>query len=418
MPARKLPAWTSEEVAILSDVYPRAGIQGAADALPDRGRHAIYAKASKLQLRSPVVSDAPKPKLQSARLEEAIRLREVERWSFARIGAALGVCEASACNAVMIALCPRQGFTPAARDEQGQLKPEGLERLRLLLRKRLKAIDIQLRLGVSASCISEQRRRYEQDLKARGKAPLPPPGGGEPYSGVNLPVAKRRAVEQLLLDGFGAKKVSEKTGVSNTSVGRIRNRLIRRLARRGQTLPGCDADGVRHVQRDSTRHIPPGDIAELHRRLLAGEPVQRAARACFIGQSSAYRIRDRLAAELAADGRQPLPAVRRGSDPAYGAGACEAAALPGGARSIYRFRQLCRKHPRAEAEAILRGELGAEQVTRAAEEERRRKAEAARPRSFEEQLARVAAGARLVARTPLRRADPNFTLGGVATGAL
>ena len=37
-----------------------------------------------------------------------------------------------------------------------------------------------------------------------------------------------------------------------------------------------------------------------------------------------------------------------------------------------------------------------------------------RPLSFEEQLAAVARGARIVAVIPIRKADPDFTLGGVS----
>ncbi len=146
---------------------------------------------------------------------------------------------------MLIALCPRKGFIPAQRDQFGRLTPEGMDRLRLALRKGMKAVDIQLRLGVSASCIAEQRRRYRADLKARGMAPMPMVGGGQRYSGVPVSRDERQAVEALLLQGYGSKKIEQRTGISNTSVGRIRNRLIRRLARRGECLPGCDVKGRR-----------------------------------------------------------------------------------------------------------------------------------------------------------------------------
>src|SRR3546814_17712182 len=75
--------------------------------------------------------------------------------------------------------------------------PEEIERMRLMLRKGLKGVEIQLRLGVSAACVSEQRRKYRADLKARDKAPLPPPGNGEQYSGARYSKAKRRAVDDV-----------------------------------------------------------------------------------------------------------------------------------------------------------------------------------------------------------------------------
>ncbi len=59
MARAKAPAWTSEEIAILDDMFPREGINGAADALPDRSWRAINVMASKRGLRSPVVGQAP-----------------------------------------------------------------------------------------------------------------------------------------------------------------------------------------------------------------------------------------------------------------------------------------------------------------------------------------------------------------------
>lgn len=88
MPRAKSPAWTSAEIAILDHAFPREGLNGASDALPDRSWTAINCMASKRGLKSPVVGKAPEPKLQGERLEEAIRLREADGWSFARIVAA------------------------------------------------------------------------------------------------------------------------------------------------------------------------------------------------------------------------------------------------------------------------------------------------------------------------------------------
>ena len=413
MPRAKSPAWTSEERAVLIELYPALGLNGVADALPDRSWQAIYVMANKLGLRTVCTAKAPEPKLQGQRLEEAIRLREVEGWSFARIGAHMGVAEASACNAVLIALCPRKGFRPAERDATGRLTPEGLERLRYALRKGMKGLDIQLRLGVSASCVAEQRRRYQADLKARDKAPLPPPGAGAAYSGVKVAVAKKREVEGLLLEGFGAKRVTAQTGVSNTTVGRIRNRLVKRLARKGECLPGCDLAGRRiGAAKASTNYIPPESITALRERLLAREPVARAARALGIGGCSAYRIRNQLAAELAAQG-ETLPAPNRlGRSAEARRLAREASWLPAG--MLRRFRQLAAEIGPDAAKAQIVAEIAADKAAVIAA----RQAEAARPKSFEEQLERVRNGAKIITITPLRRPGPMMTLGGVATGAL
>ena len=150
MPAPKALPWTRAEVAILRELYPRGGISAVGESLPGRTWKAIHQKAFKLGLQCVSVSVAPEPRLQGADLERAIQLREECNWSFARIGAELGYCEASVCNAVLIALCPRKGFTPAQRDHLGVLTPEGIGRLRYALKKGLKGVDIQLRLGISA----------------------------------------------------------------------------------------------------------------------------------------------------------------------------------------------------------------------------------------------------------------------------
>lgn len=412
MPAHKSPPWSSQETAILVDIYPREGINGAADALADRSWHAIEQRAHKLGLRSPIVGNAPKPVLAGERLEEAIRLREVEGWSFARIGATMQCSEAAACNAVLIALCSRKGFRPAARDATGRLTAESVERLRMMLKKGLKGVDIQLRLGLSAGRIAEERRRYRRDLAARGKAPLPAPGAGAAYSGVKLSRAAIREVEALLEQGFGAAKVTARTGVSNTSVGRIRNRLIKRLARRGETLAGCDREGRRiSAAKESRRFIPPEAIATLKHRLKLGDPVARAARDLGIGGSSAYRIRDEIVAELALAG-ETLPRVdHRTTNERDGARAANW--LP--SAKLQRYRELTLDHGLTEAKRLLVAEIEAERIADA----EARRAERQRPRTFEEQLERVARGeVGLVAKIPLRRPGYAGTLGGIATAAL
>lgn len=401
MPMPKAPPWTAEERAILAELYPSEGLNGVTDALPERSWAAIQQMAHKMGLKTAMVGFAPKAKLQGERLAEAVRLREVEQWSFARIGATFGVSEAGACNAVMIELCVKSGHRPASRDQFGRMLPEEIDRLRMMLRKGLKGVDIQLRMGISASRIAEERRRYNRELKANGKALLPPPGGGEAYSGVKVSKAQRTEVERLFQQGLGTAKISERTGVSKTTCTRLRNRLVRRLGRKGLTLEGCDARGTRHTQSESARFITASQREALRKLLLDGWPVIRAARYVVIGGSSAYRIRDELAAELAMAGKPPmkprLPGKSRDGltvSPFW---------PPAGVRQIYAFRQLLATMSFDDAKAHWRQD---------------RRAEAVRPKTFEEQLAAVRAGAKLITRQPIRKADPTYTLGGVATGAL
>lgn len=402
----KALAWTPQEIAILQDVFPGGGINAAADALPDRSWQAINVMASKLGIRSGRVGAAPKARLQGDQLEEAIRLREDDGWSFEKIGLKFGVSESSARNAVLIALCPRKGFTPAQRDASGRLTAEGMERLHLALRKGVKAVDIQMRLGLSAERVAEERRRYQRDLKLRGKAPLPPAGAGLDYSGRKIPKARSQEVEHLFMEGFGAATIVKRTGLSNTHVGRIRNALVKRLARKGQCLPGCDINGVRHVQADSVRFIREEDRAALRELLLERVSVRRAALQLGIGACSAYRIRDQLAADLSAEGKE-LPKPLRLGNRREVAAVRRASWLPKGAAWIYRYRALAREHGPDRGKAMLLDQIAEEQRT-----------SAARPRSFEEQLARVQAGARLVTVQKIHRPDPSITLGGISTGAL
>lgn len=380
MAARKSPPWERHEIAILREFYPQGGLDAVTDLLADRSWHAIHVKAHKLGLRCEKVTDAPKGKLQGDDLEEAIRLREDDKWGFARIGAKFGISEASACNAVVAALCTRRGYTPAQRDEHGRLTEEGIARLRLALKKGLKGIDIQLRLGLSAGRIAEERRRYNRDLKARGLALLPPPGGGEQYSGVRLGRTQRAEVEALLMQGLGSKKINERTGVSHTSIGRIRARLVKRLKRKGETLPGCDAQGVRHVQAESARFVPDECKAAFRALLLDAVPTRRAAELTVIGLSTAYRLRDQFALELRAEGKE-LPAPKLPGRVRGGGYPRSPDWPPRGAADIYAFRQMM-------------GELGFDAAKARWRADRRaaRQAEAVRPKSFEEQLARVARG--------------------------
>jgi hypothetical protein len=395
---RRAPRWTSAETGILREHYPQGGIAVVSGLLPHRSVYSIHVKAHKLGVRCQKEPAAPRCRIEGADLEEAIRLREEEGWSYLRIGARFGVAEISAQNAVLIALCERKGFRPAERLPNGRLAPEGLERLHYALRKGLKAVDISLRLGLSAACIAEQRRRYNADLKARGKAPLPPPGGGEVYSGAKVPPEKKKEAERLFLEGYGTKKVSEMAGVSKTVCTRVRARLIARLKRKGEVLPGCDAKGKRRVCKDSARMIPEEAKARLRALMLDRVPVRRAAMICGIGTCSAYKFRDELKADLGDAFPKPrLPGRMKPLQRELMA----AQAIP--AEHLWRFRVLVREHGDTEARRILRAEIS----------------EARRNRTFEERLAEVQAGkAKIAAVQKIRPARREAGVGSSAAACV
>lgn len=407
---RKAPPWTAEEIAILADVYPRGGLDEAADALPERSWGALTMMASKLGLKSALLGQGRTASLAGDALEEAIRQRENLGWSFEQIGAAHGVCETAAQNAVLMALCPRKGFTPAERDTNGKLLPEGRERLRAMLRDGRKGVEISLELGISVARIALERREMNAELVGQGRAALPPPGNGERYSGAKISTDVYLQVDQLLLQGYGAARISSWTDVSKVHVGRRRNKLIKSLAREGRCLPGCDAQGRRIAYKDSAAAVAEVQKSILRAELLKGTAVARAAKIAVVGESFAYDFRDALRAELARVGKE-LPPVKR---------------LGARAEAVDRPLDWL---PRKKKNLILYRrhliEAGGDQV----EAKRRtisdlmpkpapRPAASKRPLTFEEQLARVAAGARLVANVPLRRPGYDGTLGGVASGAL
>jgi hypothetical protein len=406
-------SWSPQELELLSAIYPREGIAGAMDALPARNKHAIEQKAHKLGLQSPVVADAPKLVLTGDRLEHAIALYE-QGGKFEAIAREVGCTPTATTNAILIALCPRRGFRPAERDATGRLTPESKERLRYMLKKGLKAVDIVLRLGISAARVAEERRRYNADLAARGKALLPPPGNGEQYSGVKIPAATRRAAEAGFLDGNGAPTVARRVGISVPAAKHIRTRLIKRLARQGRVLPGCDRAGRRiGAAKTSVHFIPAESCVALRERLLAREPVARAAKALGIGSCSAYRIRDALASELAAQGKELPTPIRPGRWESGRAVVQEADWLPTG--RLREFRHLVHEKGFEDAKRIILAAQEAERAAAAA----LIAAERARPKTFDEQLALIAAGkVQVVQKVALRRPDPTMTLGGIATAAL
>lgn len=407
------PRWTEAERDVLRGRYEREGAEACAAVLPGRVPAAVRQQAWKLGLRDPNPPASLRAPLKGQDLKAALAMRDAGA-SYAAIGRAFGMCEASATNAILVGQCRRGGFKPARRDSTGALILPEIKRMRALMMQGLKNRDIQLQMAVSGACVTHHRRRYEAELRAQrlGKT-LPPPGGGRNYSGRKIPAGLKREVERLLLEGHGGPRVSMLTGVSKTHVQRKRRVLIRRLARKGECLPGCDIKGRRHTQKESTRFILPASVERLKAMLIERVPVRRAAKLCAIGQSSAYRIRDELKAEMGARGEALPEPIRPGRVSAQGAR--ERAAeiwLPEGMH--YRFRALVKLHGSEQAaKAVLLDQLAAER-----EAERQRRMAEARPIAFDEQLARVRAGAAVVPVPVIRKAAPDMTLGGIGSAAL
>lgn len=402
MPRPKAPRWTPAEIAILRGHYPPGGLAAVAPLLADRSLYSIKVKVARLGIRT-MARNSRAPVLRGGNLEEAIRLR-AEGVSFLAIGARLGCSEAGATNAIKRALAERSAQRPAQRDRYGRLLPAEIERLRVLLKRGVKPCDIQRATGISASRISHERSRYDAELRAHGKAPLPPPGNGERYCGASLPRDAVRQVEQLFLEGYGSQKVAEKAGIGKTTAIRLRAKLVRRLRRSGESLPGCDASGKRLTFRESSRFILPEQKEQLRGLLMDRVPVSRAARIVGMGECSAYRLRDQWRVEGTEFPPPILPGKRKLPRSAW---------LPPGQRWACFHRALAAKHGGDEAKRIIVEGIAALGALPGAV----RRYAARQPLTFEQQLEKVRGGAAIVTRIESHRATPAGTLGGVSSRA-
>lgn len=334
----KAPAWTSAEVDILRTVYADQGLKAAAAQLPGRSRGSIYVKANTLGIHS---THHPCPEGKFRKLVDPAMSLRAAGWSYAAIAIELGVSEGTATNACLLGEGMAKGHRPIERDANHKIAPAGIERMRLMLRKGMKHRDMQIILGVGAATVTRERRAYEHYLRDNRLAPLPPPGGGERYSGVAVPKSVSKQVERLYLDGWGSATISARTGVSRTHVLRMRRKLIARLKRSGRMLTGCDAKGRRIAfNKDHPRRIPDASLDELRRLILDGEPVARAARLAIVGACTAYRIYHELKAELEANGKATPPRKPWRGNKRPASAKIEAPALPGKRSGVDRYRAL------------------------------------------------------------------------------
>ena len=144
MPARRNPDWSRAEIALLREHYPNGGLKVALEYLPSRSWHSIHMKAQKLRIRcdmTKVCGGERRCKCAGADLDTALKLRS-QGWSMAKIGAHLGFAESTITNAVLIHDCVAKGYTPAERYPNGRLTPAARERLRWMLKKGLKGVEI------------------------------------------------------------------------------------------------------------------------------------------------------------------------------------------------------------------------------------------------------------------------------------
>lgn len=380
--------WTAYEERVLRRLYPVGGAEAVQEKVK-RARTAIMQKAHMLEIPGPPkMPPALVTKLQGVNLTRALEWFDA-KVPIEEIARRLRMGAPTVQNGVMIGLARRSG-TAAERDPEGHLTPYGLEQLREALRQGWKGREIQERLGISASRVSRERKVYSAELRKTRKKALPPPGAGVPYCGVKVAPAKKREVARLFLEGFGTAKISEQTGVSKTVCLRVRAALVKRLRRKGQCLPGCDAKGVRRVIKESVHFVKSEQVEALRKLLLDRVPVQAAAKIVGMGASRAYVERDRLAGDLREQGKE-LPPPRRMGKKAY--------PVPEGTLQ--------------EAKAKIVETGGDPERARRIMLEERCLAEAKGDPALEAQIQKLLAGATLSRALPVRAAGPDQTLGGV-----
>ncbi len=213
------------------------------------------------------------------------------------------------------------------------------------------------------------------------------------------------------MNGHGAPRIATMTGVSKTHVQRRRRKLITRLKRKGECLPGCDASGRRIAYKDSLANVSDTQKKIVRVELMRGTPVARAAKIAVIGSSFAYKLRDELKDELERAGKA-LPPIKRLGRVKAEAVDRQLDWLPKGRTNLILYRRFLAEVDgdtalarRRTIAALMPATLPVPRLNR--------------PLTFEEQLARIASGqAKIIDKIPLRRPDYAGTLGGIATAAL
>lgn len=395
--------WTNREETIVCRFYEQ-GVGEVAALLPDRTIEAIRLRAKKLGVAGAIPRGLRQP-CAAEDCDAIIGLHD-QGMGYEAIARTLGVDAQAISNAVLATECERAGFTPAERDAAGGLLAKEVQRIRDFILEGLPNVEIQRRMAVSASCVSHYRRR----LKKAGENP-PPPGKGLIYGGTQYPDDVRAQVDLHFMQGYGCAKVAELASVGVTFAKRRRLDLIKRLAAKGQCLPGCDIEGRRTQVRESASFLTPQQKVDMEWLYLAGWPVAPAADYLGIGRSKAYEIIEALKVQLRRQGKpfpSKLPAAKRPRLPHQPTSKARPIATTQQAQPTFSFPALSRP---ARSTTPMVAQAGLPAIAARPQPVRR-------PLSLEEQLARIAAGAGLVPVFKPTRPLIDATLGGVSSGML
>ena len=400
--------WTRREEEIVCRFYAK-GVDEVAALLPGRTVEAIRLRAVRLGVAAPTPRGLRQPCAGEDR--DAIIALHDQGMGYTAIARTLGLDPQAVSNAVLITACERAGFTPAQRDASGGLLAAEVSRINAFIREGLPNVEIQRRMAVSAACVSHYRRR----LKKAGEQ-VTPTGQGLRYGGTRYPDDVRSQVELHFMQGYGAAKVAELAGVSTTFAKKFRLKLVDRLARKGECLPGCDSTGRRVAVKESASFVTDQQKVDLQWLWLHGWAVAPAAIRLGIGRSTAYKIVQALKDDLIVQGRafprtlSPAERPDLGHAPTPKKPRIQSPPTPALLPAMPALqRALTVIAPPPPPSAAPKPSLPPVTAT----PQPRKRAP-----TLEEQLARIAAGAGLVPTFKPTRAVTDATLGGVGSAML
>lgn len=394
--------WTHREEEIVCRFYDK-GVGEVAALLPGRTVEAIRQRAVRLGVAGSTPAGLRKPCASEDR--EAIMGLHDQGMGYEAIARIVGVKPQAVSNAILAIECERAGFVPAQRDGAGGLIQQEVQRIRAFIREGLPNVEIQRRMAVSAACVSNYRRRMK-----RSGEDIVPAGKGLRYAGTRYGNDVRQQVDQHFMQGYGAAKVADLAGVHVSFAKKRRRHLVERLARKGECLPGCDITGRRIHVKQSSRFVTEQQKVDLQWLWLNGWAVSPAARHLGIGASTAHNIIRTAKDQLVADGKpfpRMLPQGKRpqlGHTPTSKAKGIAPRPRPSAVSAMPALKR---------APTIIAAPCPPKPVVVAAPPPPPR-----RRLSFEEQLARIAAGAGLVPTFKPTRAVTEATLGGVGSALL
>jgi hypothetical protein len=195
----------------------------------------------------------------------------------------------------------------AARDYRDRLPAREVRRLRAMLDLGMQNVDVAAEMALNRSAVMYHRRLYDAELTAVGQPVTVPVREGR-MAGRRLPRGQAERLEALLRKGVPADDAAIAMEVSRPCAVRYRMRIVRELAAKGRTLPGCNAEG-RVVGRRSANAVPVDVLADIRRRLAVPERMSAIAATTGVALVTIRRFWKELRPTL-----DPLPSCPCGKE--------------------------------------------------------------------------------------------------------